>query len=132
MTVQESITSILGSVKRSCNIPDDVDVFDAELILLINTTFAKLHQMGVGPESVFSIEDSGATWDEFSTNPEVAMAKTYVFLETRLVFDPPTASVLTAMEKKRDELEWRLNVADDKPLHDIDIETGGNDSNDDV
>lgn len=117
-------SSILGSVKKSLNIPQSVDVFDPDLILLINTTFAKLNQMGVGPAEPFTIEDDTATWNQFSTNGLDAMARTYMYLEVRLTFDPPIASVLTSMEKKRDELEWRLNVADDELLHASDEQDG--------
>jgi len=108
--------SILDSVKKSLNIPVDVTVFDSVLIMHINTVFSKLYQLGVGPDRPFMIEGNEAEWDEFSTDPSINMVRTFVYLEVRLVFDPPSASVLTAIEKKRDELEWRLNVADDDPV----------------
>lgn len=125
MTEPQLIPSILGSIKKNLNIPEDVDVFDPDLLMHINTTFAKLNQLGVGPENPFMIDDAQATWDQFCTGPLDAMVRTYVYLEVRLLFDPPTASVLTSMEKKRDELEWRLNVADDERLHEqIEVDDG--------
>ncbi len=126
----DATSSILGSIKKSLNIPDGIAVFDPDLIMLINTTFAKLNQMGIGPSEPFSINDETATWDQFSEKGLDAMVKTYMYLEVRLVFDPPTASVLTSMEKKRDELEWRLNVADDELLHVTDEQDG--DADDDA
>lgn len=126
MTSQQLIPSILGSVKKNLNIPDEVDVFDPDLLMHINTTLAKLNQMGIGPEEPLMVEDSSATWDELCTGKLDAMVRSYVFLEVRLLFDPPTASVLTSYEKKRDELEWRLNVADDDLLY------AGEDDTDDI
>lgn len=106
--------SVLLSVKKNVGVPPDVETFDADLILLINSVFAELNQLGVGPEQVFSIEDESSTWDEFITSDSIQMVKAYMFLEVKMMFDPPTSAVLTAMEKKRDEYEWRLNVAGDK------------------
>lgn len=109
------IPSILTSVKKNLNIQESVTAFDPDIILLINSSFSELHQMGVGSDEGFSIEDDSSEWEEFTDNVEVlGMVQEYVYLSVRLVFDPPTASVLTAIEKKRDELEWRLNVAGDK------------------
>lgn len=106
--------SILLSVKKSLGIPPTVDAFDVDLILLINSVFAELHQLGVGPDQVFSIEDESSQWEEFVTKSSINMVQAYMFLEVKMMFDPPQSAVLTAMEKKRDEYEWRLNVAGDK------------------
>lgn len=111
------IGSILTSVKKNCNIPEDVTVFDPDIIMHINSVFAQLNQMGVGPRETFMIEDDSAQWDDFSTNLDINMVRSYMYLEVRLMFDPPTASVLSSLEKKRDEFVWRLNVADDDLLY---------------
>lgn len=113
MAETKLIPGILASVKKECGIPQDIDVFDSDLLMHINTVFVQLHQIGVGPDEVFMIEGDDETWDDFSTDWKVNMARSYMYLEVRLMFDPPTASLLTAMEKKRDELVWRLNVACD-------------------
>lgn len=105
--------SILDSIKKNLGIPYGVDAFDMDIILHINSALAELHQLGVGPNECFVIEDNGATWSDFTDDPRLNMVKTYMYLEVRLAFDPPTASVLSAMERKRDEYEWRLNVAGD-------------------
>lgn len=113
MAETKLIPGILASVKKECGIPQDIDVFDSDLLMHINTVFVQLHQLGVGPDEVYMIEGDDETWDDFSTDWKVNMARSYMYLEVRLMFDPPTASLLTAMEKKRDELVWRLNVACD-------------------
>ena len=111
------IPSILTSVKKNLNIPEDVTVFDPDILMHINTVFAKLNQMGVGPSETFMIEDKEAEWDDFDTNKDINMVRSYMYIEVRLLFDPPTASMLTSFEKNRDELAWRLNVADDELLY---------------
>lgn len=108
--------SILAEVKKALNIAPTVSVFDVDLILHINSVFAELNQLGVGPSETFVIEDGTASWSDFTTNADLNMVKSYMYLEVRLMFDPPTASVLSALERKRDEYEWRLNVAGDSPL----------------
>lgn len=109
--------SILLSIKKSLDIDPSDMAFDIDLVLLINSVFAELHQLGVGPKSVFSIEGSDAQWSDFSNDESLNMVQAYMKLEIKMMFDPPTASVLTAMEKKRDEYEWRLNVAGDSYLY---------------
>lgn len=110
-------SSILLSTKKALGIPPDVTDFDADVLMHLNSVFAELWQMGVGPEEVFEVSDEDASWDDFSTNRSLAMVKSYVYLEVRLMFDPPTASLLSSFERKRDEYEWRLNVAGDSPIH---------------
>lgn len=114
------IDSILTSVKKNLNIPEEITVYDPDIAMHINSCFAKLNQMGVGPKETFMIEDKTSEWDDFTTNQDLAMVKSYIYLEVRLMFDPPTASVLSSLEKKISELEWRLNVAGDELLYGTD------------
>lgn len=105
--------SILGSVKKL--IASD-DYFDTDLIIHINTSFAKLQQMGVGPEGGFSISDDTAVWSDYTNDePIFNMVKTYIVLQARLYFDTSTLSsyVIDLMKEQSAELEWRLNVACD-------------------
>ena len=110
------LPSILTSIKKNLNIPEEVTSFDPDILMHINTAFSKLNQMGVGPKETFMIEDKSSTWDEFHTNKDINMVRTYIWLDVRLVFDPPQASVLNALKETKAELEWRLNVADDDLL----------------
>lgn len=108
--------SILDSIKKLIGgIPEDYHHFDEDVITQINMAFATLHQLGVGPENGFSIEDQSAIWDEFMDPcPVRDMAKTYIQFKVRLAFDPPTiASVMTSFENQIAELEWRMLVACD-------------------
>lgn len=116
MADEKLMPSILNSVKKNLNILPEEEAFDSDILLHINAVFSKLAQIGVGPEEGFYIEDESATWDDYYTQVNLNMIRTYVYLEVRLLFDPPTASTLTSMEKTRDELVWRLNVEADRPI----------------
>ena len=109
--------SILNSTKKALGIMPDVTAFDPDLIMHINTAFSKLNPLDVGPSDTYRIEDSTAEWSDFYTNHDINMVRSYIYLEVRMLFDPPTASVLTSFEKTKAELEWRLNVADDELIH---------------
>lgn len=103
--------SILTSIKKLLNIPEDYTQFDQDIIMQINTVFFYLNQLGVGPDTPFTIEGKDETWDEFVTGSDVEAIKTYIALKVRLVFDPPSNSfVLSAFKEEIKELEWRLNV----------------------
>jgi hypothetical protein len=104
--------SILISTKKILGIDADYTVFDVDIITHINTAFATLNQLGIGPYDGFVIFDDQETWDLFLDNdPRLNGVKSYVYLRVRLLFDPPTTSYLiTSMDEQRKELEWRLNV----------------------
>jgi hypothetical protein len=104
--------SILDSVKKVCSLSPDYTPFDDVIILHINTVFTTLSQLGIGPDSGFSIEDNSTTWDAFvGQDLNLNSVKTYVSLQVRMYFDPPTTSfVIDAMNKQIQELGWRLNV----------------------
>lgn len=104
--------SILTETKAALSLDDSYTVFDIEIQMYINSAFATLNQLGLGPDGGFEISDKTATWDAFlGDDKRLNPVKTYVYLRTRLLFDPPTTSYLIdALDKQRLELEWRLNV----------------------
>ena len=109
--------SILNSIKKLMGIPADYVAFDMDLIMHINSVFMILNQLGIGPEEGFSITDETSVWSDFYTRADLDLVKSYVYLKTRLLFDPPTSSaVLNSMEKQVDQYEWRLNVMAENPL----------------
>lgn len=107
--------SILTSIKKLLGITEEYEHFDMDLIIHINSVFMVLNQLGVGPEEGFSITGKDETWDQFLTNPtQIDLAKSYVYLKTKLLFDPPLSSaVIEAINRQIAEFEWRLNVAVD-------------------
>lgn len=107
--------SILNSIKKLLGIAEDYDYFNSDIIMHINSVFATLTQLGVGPEDGFSIDDESAKWEDFL--PEERMlhsVKSYMFMKVKLMFDPPLSSAVIECTKEQiKELEWRLQVAVD-------------------
>jgi len=103
--------SILNSVKKMLNIGESDTSFDLDIIIHINSAFSTLHQIGIGPDEGFMIEDASATWQSFTTNRLLNSVKTYMYAQVRLDFDPPNTSFgIEAMERHIRELIWRINV----------------------
>lgn len=106
--------SILISIKKLLGIPNDYTQFDDDIIMHINSVLLNLTQLGVGPETGFSIEDDSAEWTDFvdiENNAQLHAIKTYIYLKVKLLFDPPLSSSVTdAMNNQIAELEWRLNA----------------------
>lgn len=107
--------SILTSIKKMLGITERYTIFDADIIMHINSVFATLTQLGVGPSEGFSIEDDDSTWSDFiPEGSKLESVKSYMYLKVRMLFDPPlTSSVLESMNRMASEYEWRLQVAAD-------------------
>lgn len=107
--------SILDSTKKSLGIEPDDTSFDLDIINLINSAFSTLHQLGVGPETAFEIEDKSNEWSEFIEDARFNSVKSYIYSKCRLIFDPPTPHYAnSAIEKMISELEWRLMIASER------------------
>lgn len=104
--------SILTSIKKLLGITKEYTHFDADIIMHINTVFLNLAQIGIGPSTGFSIEDDTSVWTDFiPENPLFEAIKSYTYLKVRLMFDPPqNSSLIEAINRNINELEWRLNV----------------------
>lgn len=104
--------SILTSTKKILGIDETYTEFDVDILMHINSVFATLNQLGIGPSIGFAIMDDTPTWDAFlGTDPRLNSVKIYMYLRVRLLFDPPSTSYLiTALNEQVRELEWRLNV----------------------
>ena len=108
--------SILDSVKKVIGMDPGYTAFDVDVIMHINSMFSKLYNLGVGPKTAaFEIEDKTAKWSDFlQGKTNINMAKTYVCMSVRLIFDPPATSFgIDAIQKEIDQMGWRLNVLDD-------------------
>lgn len=103
--------SILLTIKKLLGLSDDFDCYDLDVIIHINTAFATLTHLGVGPSSGFRITGDLETWEMFVADlTQLEMVKMYIYMKTRVLFDPPSSSfVLDAMNKSIAEYEWRLN-----------------------
>ena len=104
--------SILTSIKTQLSLQPEDESFDREIIIYINAAFARLTQLGVGPIQGFSIRDDETTWNEFVTDiTQEELAKVYVYLKVKMLFDTPTNSSLTKhIEEQITEYEYLLKV----------------------
>lgn len=108
--------SILTSIKKLLGIDDAYTHFDPDIVMHINSVFAILTQMGVGPANGFSISGKDENWSAFiSDRPDVfSLVKSYIYLKVHLLFDPPLSSAaIESINRQISEFEWRLFVAAD-------------------
>lgn len=108
--------SIFLTVKKMLGIAEEYHAFDLDIITNINSVFLNLNQLAVGPIEPFQITGEEETWDDFQGETLIPGVQTYVYLKTRLLFDPPTNSFLVDnIQKQIAELEWRMNVQSETP-----------------
>ena len=111
--------SILNSTKQKLGLtPDVVNEFDTDVIDAINMSISILTQMGIGPDTGYAIQSAKDKWSDYIGNdPRLTMVKSYIYLKTRLIFDPPQSSyVLSSMTESAKELEWRLGMYNECPV----------------
>lgn len=104
--------SILLDIKKVLNVPADYDVFDADIIMHINSALTDVNQIGIGPLAGFEIKDSSATWTSLlGGDPRLNSVKSLIFLKVKMLFDPPAQSFTqSAIDKQITEMMWRLEV----------------------
>lgn len=103
--------SILTSIKKLLGPDEEETHFDPDIIMHINTSIMDLTQNGIGPEDGFLITSKDEKWSDFiTTTPKKFQAvKTYIYIQVRLVFDPPTSSALTeSLKVTADKILERL------------------------
>lgn len=105
--------SILTSIKLLLGITEEYTAFDPQIIMHINSVFMILHRLGVGPSEPFMITGNDDIWADFMEEGNLEAVKEYIYCKVRLVFDPPSGSLVEILNKRIDELEWTLNVRDD-------------------
>lgn len=110
--------SILDTVKKFVGASPDDTAFDSDIIMLTNTFFSVLNQLGVGPDSGFMVQDKTNEWAEILNGDDrLEMVKTYICLRAKLVFDPPTSSIVAdAIKSAANDLEWRISITPPKTI----------------
>ena len=105
-------SSILNTIKSMLfGSGMDVTDFDTDLIVLINSTLSNMMQLGVSDKQ-FRITGPSETWDQLITNENIlASVKEYIYIRAKLLFDPPTSSiVMEAYKEILKEDEWRITT----------------------
>ena len=64
--------SILKTIRAMIGPSASYEVFDTDLIININVAFARLCQLGVGPEQPFKITGETETWNDFMPADELS------------------------------------------------------------
>lgn len=102
--------SILSSIKLALGISPELDVFDEDVLLYINSGFTNMLDVGLGPEDGFSVTDYSQTWDSFGEPVKIlSQVKTYILMYVRQLFDPPQTGPLNeVITKQLGEWLWRL------------------------
>lgn len=104
--------NILDSIKKALGIDACALVFDADILMHINTVFMVLNQMGVGKDGF--IVNEGSSWEEFLGEDIAALSgvKSYTYLRVKQLFDPNASQALNeSINNIIKELEWRLYVS---------------------
>lgn len=104
--------SILDTIKNFVGVTLDDTAFDQKLILLTNSAFSQLTQLGIGPADGFEIEDNTAVWATFlAGNLKLNNVKSCLSLMVQVVFDPPQVwHLLNSTNALIAELVWRINT----------------------
>lgn len=105
--------SILDSIKGTLGIAPDYSPFDQELTLHINSVFADLALLGVGPADGFMIHDNGPKWIDYlpEESPLTNNVKSYMSLRIQLLFDGPSARyTIEAIQSQITKFEFMINV----------------------
>lgn len=101
--------SILVDVRSMCNLEENDDSFDKQLIPLINSQLMVAHQFGVGGNAF--IIGASDTWQDLlgPNGAKLAAMQSWLGYSVKLLFDPPdNASVLKSYQDQIQKFEWML------------------------
>lgn len=106
------MTKVLKDIRESLGLLDEDDGFTPEILTYINGGMTTLYQVGVGDGSEV---DADTEWDSVITFPDIykkvaaqGAVKQYLYLHTKILFDPPPPSTSDHMKRITDELLWRV------------------------
>lgn len=114
--------SILITIKKLLGLDGDYSPFDTDIIVLINSAFFTLKQLGIGPKEGFVIIDGSETFGDFIKDPtQTAAVQTYLFLKVKIIWDANSlgSSYMKAIQDQITELEHRLIIDNETILEDI-------------
>lgn len=125
MTDPTPAESILNTIKQMLLIGVSDTAFDLNVTVNINSAFANLYQLGIGPFTTpYRITGANNLWTEFTGTEEAPgslaldSVKDYIYQYVKMVFDPPpTSFAQQAMQAQVDKLAWMLNVQQEGIRH---------------
>lgn len=102
--------SILDTIKDVIGIDHRNYDFDRDLIIAINAVLFIVYQEGLSDQP-YTINDNTTNWSDILIKDkpiDLRSLITWAGLKTKMIFDPPTSSVLgDSLKSIIDELEWR-------------------------
>lgn len=106
---------VLALVKKQLGIDESDTAFDPDIIAAINTTLGILYQVGA-VDSMIVLDDYLTTYEMLFDDETIReLAKSYIYLKVRLLFDPPSSSTIQkSFEETAKELEWRIYCINNK------------------
>lgn len=105
-----SSDGIFTDVKNGLGLDPEDNGFDSELLFSINAAISLIRQQGVGVD--IEVKDDTSQWKDFLPEASMellGMAKEFVRLHVKVIFDPPAPSTLKVMEDVKSELIWRIH-----------------------
>lgn len=121
---EEIVTkSILETVRVALGLLADDTTFDHELVMHVNGAIATLVQNGVVLEAV--VIDDTMIWDNLkdTSKPDsqymFEQVKLFVFVKTKILFDPPPPSTAKYMDEYASEILWRLRESYDTTSEEV-------------
>jgi hypothetical protein len=107
------MVAILEKVKKGLGVVDAF--FDDEIAINIDSAITSLHQNNCC-DYVSVYTNRNLTEEELFNNNsvDIGSAMQYIVVQTRILFDPPTAALLKVLEDRAQECLWRARTNFDK------------------
>lgn len=109
--------SILITTKKMLGYSAEDDAFDLDILVSLNSAIGNLTDAGIGPAEGFVVEGPQDKWTQLlGPDKRLSRAKTYIYTQVRILFDPPQlSSALEAMKAVAEEHLTRLSYLANYP-----------------
>lgn len=110
--------SILNTTKQLLGLSLADTGFDVDVLVHINSAISTLNQLGVTPTTPVLVVDKDTEWSAITDDGVLlSMLKPFVYLTTRMSFDPPGTSFIgESITRTLAELTFRIYVHVDPPV----------------
>lgn len=109
-------TKVLDDIFSSLGPFVSYEDFKGQVMGFIDMSLLPLTQVGAVPDLLQPISEN-TTWADIINDPPINQynviyaIKTYIYINVKLMLDPPAASVINVFEKRADEMIWRIRSA---------------------
>lgn len=115
---------VLTDVKKYIGFDEEYKAFDPDIVLQVNSALSVLKQIGVDITGSLSLDGVEDWSDILGKHVDIEMIKNYIYLKTKLIFDPPlNGSIMESIKEQIKEYEWRINLEVEVPSDSIWSET---------